>query len=231
MDRGFRPGANVRNGWGQIGLSACILLLPPIIVGAAIHVKLAPREGTGAPHTSVPRIGPSQAAAATAHAVPTAVPALGEPASSAPESGQIAALPQPLVRPVTPEAPPPAAARPSGVPSKPASAASAASALARSEPDPDTFEAGRLLGPVPVRVTVVVAPRESHADDTSPSEQEDASPAAAELPANSQFLPFAEALEPTGTLQRLRRSVRNLVQHHVRHHGDSKGSAARLRHK
>jgi hypothetical protein len=220
MDRSFRRAANVRNGWGQVGLSACILLLPPIIVGAAIHIKLAARDGT--PYASAPRIGLSQAAAATAFTVQAVVPTRGEPAPSPPDPGRVAALPQLLVLPATPAAPPLAAANPTAVPSKPTSAASSAPVLARSGPAPDPVEAGHLLGPVPVRVTVVVAPRESHADDAPPPAQEASSPAA-ELPPTSQFLPSAEALVPTGTLLRLRRYVRN----HARQHGNSKHSAAR----
>ncbi len=49
MDRPIRAAARYRNGWRQIGLSACILLLPPVVVGAAIHSRLATRTDAQPP--------------------------------------------------------------------------------------------------------------------------------------------------------------------------------------
>src|ERR1700733_12592391 len=63
MDRPIRAAVRYRNGWRQIGLSDCIFLLPPVVVGAAIHSKLATRTDAepSAPKQTISLSGPAAA--------------------------------------------------------------------------------------------------------------------------------------------------------------------------
>jgi hypothetical protein len=132
-----RPTAS-RNVWGQIGLSACVLLLPLIVVGTAVYALFpVPKDGT---------------ASNSSLAVVEFRPAGSELPLAASEPGRDAAAPQPA-------APPPAsaAAKPAP-PSKPASPAAAAYSLAGAHSEPAGKDVSRVMGPVPVRVTTVIAP-------------------------------------------------------------------------
>jgi hypothetical protein len=134
-----RPTAS-RNVWGQIGLSACVLLLPPILAGAAVYTMF-PVHQDGSAHNS------SLAAAQF------------QPADSefrqTSGSSRDAAAPQPSAA----AAPPPASA--AGTPAPPSKSASptpSASAPADAHSEPAGKDISRVSGPVPVRVTTIVAP-------------------------------------------------------------------------
>jgi hypothetical protein len=140
MVRTDRPPTASRNVWGQIGLSACVLLLPPIVVGTAVYAMFPIHKDGTASNSSL--------------AVVEFRPAGSELPLAASESSRDAAAPQPAAA-----APPPAsaAAKPAP-PSKPASPAAAAYALAGAHSEPAGKDISRVPGPVPVRVTTVVAP-------------------------------------------------------------------------
>jgi hypothetical protein len=179
-----------RNMWVQIAVSALVVLLPPIGLGAAVYTLLPARDDSG-----VHRV--ATVAAAAVEARPSAFtgsalvpqPASSQPASSQPASAQPAAVaPGPLVtapKPV-PSAPPafslasarqePVAKAPLKEPAgkeagskdanKDGAGKDAANKDSRDAAGKDAAtkdsvsgkDTARLLGPVPVRVTVVVPP-------------------------------------------------------------------------
>ncbi len=63
------------NMWAQIGISACVLLLPPIAVGAAVYVMFPIRDDGAAPPRTV---------------VADIRPAIGAPSPATPTTGSIA---------------------------------------------------------------------------------------------------------------------------------------------
>jgi pyruvate/2-oxoglutarate dehydrogenase complex dihydrolipoamide acyltransferase (E2) component len=138
MVRTDRPPTASRNVWGQIGLSACVLLLPPILVGTAVYAMFpVPKDGT---------------ASSSSLAVVEFRPAGSELLLGASESSRDAAAPQPAAA----AAPPANTAGKPAPPSKPPAAA--AYALAGAHSEPAGKDISRVPGPTPVRVTTVVAP-------------------------------------------------------------------------
>jgi hypothetical protein len=201
--RTARTSEKSRNRWGQIGISACVLLLPPIAIGAAANAMLASRQDTAA-----------RDAAPAAQSIAIAVAA-----ESVPAFERAGALAQPrLPEPVQPQpALPLRAAAKHGAAPAPAPAPggagtySLASAGQESAPRapqapqvPQAPQAGkdmaRLMGPVPVHVTVVVAPNAGHADgtETEPPAGEPLPPPAtpAELPPERPAMPAELPPEP-----------------------------------
>jgi hypothetical protein len=140
MVRTDRPPTASRNVWGQIGLSACVLLLPPILIGTAVYTMLAaPQDGT-ARNSSLAAV--------------EFRPAGSEFRLAASEPGRDAAAPQPAAAvPATPGA----TGKPAP-PSKPASPAPTGYALAGTHSEPAGKDPSRVPGPVPVRVTTIFAP-------------------------------------------------------------------------
>jgi hypothetical protein len=184
--RTARTSEKSRNRWGQIGISACVLLLPPIAIGAAATAMLASRQDIAA-----------RDAAPAAQSIAIAVAAETVPAFE-----RDAALAQPpLPEPVGPQPalPPPAAGKHAATPA-PGGAGTYSLASAGQELAPQTPQApqagkdmARLMGPVPVRVTVVVAPNAGHPDgtQTDPPAGETAPPPPPSTPAGSPPVPPA----------------------------------------
>jgi hypothetical protein len=155
MIRNARARAARRNIWTQIGVSACVLLLPPMALGAAVYSMLPSRDDGAVRHIANPVAEAHAAAAGLRPDAAEAGSGGGEPQSLA------ASTPQPL--PTLPKPAPTASTR-----------ASYSLASARQEQGGKTAakEAGketsreaarekdtaRVLGPVPVHVTVVVPP-------------------------------------------------------------------------
>jgi hypothetical protein len=165
--RTARTSEKSRNRWGQIGISACVLLLPPIAIGAAATAMLVPRQDTAA-----------RDAAPAAQSIAIAVTAETVPAFERDAALAQPPLPEPLQP--GPALPPPAAGKPGAAPAPaPGGAGTYSLASAGQEPAPQAPRApqapqapqagkdmARLMGPVPVHVTVVVAPNAGHAEAT-----------------------------------------------------------------
>jgi hypothetical protein len=175
MFRHPRSAAARRKAWAQIGISALVLLLPPIVLGGAVYALLPGRDDAPAPQ--VPNvIADAHAAATNFHAtgaVSAATPPVAntQPAAVAPPSLPVASKPAPI-----PSAPP-AFSLASSRHEPPAKAATrepagkdAASrdiagkdgaskdAVSKNKDNDTVKDPSRVLGPVPVRVTVVVPP-------------------------------------------------------------------------
>jgi len=130
----MRSNTTQQNIWVQLGVSACALLLPPVALGAAVFSMLPMRdEGAGRPAPG----------AAEAHVT--------TPKSRIEAAWPINADSQSLVE----------ATEPRLATGKPASTSdgrsSASSAVARYEPF-SKKDMARVLGPIPVRVTIVTPP-------------------------------------------------------------------------
>lgn len=205
MVRTPRASDKSRNRCGQIGISAGVLLLPAIILGAAAYAMLPPRGGPAA-HDLPPAVRsvaviaePAPPSRSDAMAAPASAAAL-TPAQPAPDRDKpasrettgrhkdMAQIPQerPIAqeRQILQERPIPqerhgvgqaAAPAPAAKPA-PAPAGAATYALASAGEETvhtDATAAGqdtdkdlaRVMGPVPVRVTVVVAPHAGRDDN------------------------------------------------------------------
>jgi hypothetical protein len=150
MVRTDRPPTASRNVWGQIGLSACVLLLPPILIGTAVYSMLAVHQDGTARNSSLAAVEFRPA---------------GSEFRLASDSSRDAAAPQPAAA-----VPPPAgAAGKPAPPSKSASPAPSAYALADAHSEPAGKDLSRALGPVPVRVTVMVAPNTADVESGQPA--------------------------------------------------------------
>jgi hypothetical protein len=154
MIRNARARAARRNVWTQVGVSACVLLLPPMALGAAVYSMLPARDDSPVRHIANP--------VAAAHEAATDFgPAAEGTRTVRVELQPLAAAPQPR----------PAAAKVAPVPAASAKAPYSL-ASARQEPAGKTAakesgrepaketvkDTARVLGPVPVHVTVVVPP-------------------------------------------------------------------------
>jgi hypothetical protein len=210
MVRTGRPRRTRRRVWSEIGVSAGVLLVPPLLISGAVY-GLLPAHDDGAARgsalaalESLPAdfnsrsaidtgLEPSSALAAWASpdtnalvAAKPATPAATEPAAAA-IAAAVAAKPA-----VTTAANKPTAAKRNAPPAKPAVAAP----TKVTTPEPTTFalasdhselvgkevtRAGA-LGPVPVQVTVVVAPNAAEAEDRQPVSLAAPPPAIAALP-------------------------------------------------
>jgi len=196
-----------RDRWSQIGISACVLLLPPIAIGAAAYAMLPSREEIAAPvlAVSVPDAsapvtsvgaGTKAIASAAAAAAPVQSPA-SEPASPprqmpAPVSTgagtgphkdparvgeqQSRAIEQAGQTPplAAPESPAPGTS--SSPPAAAAASTSGTYALASAAEQPVERDLAQVMGPVPVHVTVLVAPNAAHAGHKRPDATETGPP-------------------------------------------------------
>jgi len=159
MIRNARARAARRNIWTQIGVSACVLLLPPMALGAAVYSMLPSRDDGAVRHVANPVAEAHAAAAGLRPDAAEAGSVGGEPQSLA------ASAPQPL----------PTLAKPAPTASTRASYSLASArqeqggkTAARETGKESSREAARetarekdtarVLGPVPVHVTVVVPP-------------------------------------------------------------------------
>jgi len=195
MVRNARSKARQRNIWAQVGVSAAVLLLPPIALGAAVYAMLPAREEAAVP-PAARAVVESRAAAPlpAAETLPAAAEApqfaAAQPAAAAPQPRMAtAAKPAPAapsfsLASARQEAAGKAAAKDVGT--KDTVTKDAATKDAVSTTGKDT---ARVLGPVPVRVTVVVppsaAPPPATAADSAPTgsiNPEPARVAAAEVP-------------------------------------------------
>lgn len=174
MVRNARSRAKQRNIWAQVGVSAAVLLLPPIALGAAVYAMLPAREEAPAPPAA--RTVVESQAAAPLPANETLPAAAEAPQFAATQPA--AAAPQP--RTVTTAKPAPAATSFSLASARQEAAGKAAAkdvgakdtatkdAVTKDAVTKDTStkdavsttgkDTARVLGPVPVRVTVVVPP-------------------------------------------------------------------------
>ena len=170
------------NRWGQIGISACVLMLPPIALGGAAIAMLTPpneiatRDALPAAKT----IAMSLAAEAVAAFDAAPAQAALTPPATLPQATQPAARngagPMAGQQKVTAQN----AGEQRGAMADPSSGGAGAYSLASAGQDrpvqplqsvqspqpppasPSGKDMARLMGPVPVRVTVVVAPNASH---------------------------------------------------------------------
>jgi hypothetical protein len=188
MTRNARARAARRNIWTQVGVSACVLLLPPMALGAAVYAMLPARDDGAVRPLAANAVVDAHAAAADVRlAAVDTWPARAEPQP-------VAAAPQPA----------PATAKPAPTAKSPYALASAhqeraEKTLAKENGKETVKEAARetakdparVLGPVPVHVTVVVpppaaAPAATANADSTPTgsiSPEPARTAAAEVPA------------------------------------------------
>jgi hypothetical protein len=127
------------NMWAQIGISACVLLLPPIAVGTAVYVMFPMRDDGAAPPRSV---------------VADVRPAIGAPPPATPTTGSIA----PTTGSIAPS---------TGAYSL-ASAHQEPVATQPAVKDSITKDEARVLSPRPVHVTVVVAPPAAGTEGMAP---------------------------------------------------------------
>jgi hypothetical protein len=172
--------------WSEIGVSTGVLLVPPLLVGAAVYGMLPAHEDEPARNSSpaAAEFLPADFASRSAFDISAELP-LAFAAPLSPTTGTAIAAANPLLMPLAtkPAAPPPApaAAKPAAAPvatmpviaaqpdapvakpvavEKAAAAEPATFALASEHSEllgKDMTRAGA-LGPVPVQVTVVVAP-------------------------------------------------------------------------
>ena len=159
MVRNARSRAAQRKIWSQVGVSALVLLLPPIALGAAVYVMLPAREEATAP-SPTSTVMESQAAARLP-ATETSPAAAEAPQFAAAQPA--AASPQP--RTATAAKPAPAtpsfslaSARQEAAGKAAAKDVGAKDAAAKDAVSSTGKDTARVLGPVPVRVTVVVPP-------------------------------------------------------------------------
>jgi hypothetical protein len=176
--------------WGQIGVSACVLLVPPIVIGTAVYAMLPVHGDRAAPSSSLASAPPQpapplalsdgqQLAAETRDGGPGGLgPAVAAPArpaiaaakaatsttrSAAPSTKPALSSKQPGKAPMAA----PAAAVPAALP-----AAAGGMAMAGADPvKPDIVskDVARALGPVPVQVTIMVAPKAAPSDGGQPA--------------------------------------------------------------
>jgi hypothetical protein len=210
MVRTGRPRRTPRRFWSEIGVSAGVLLVPPILIGGAVY-GLLPARDDGVARGSAPVAVESQPADFNSRSAfdsapdepPPAVAALVSPTTNAfgVANPAMAAAPKPV-------APAAVAAKPA-LPAAASKQAAAAKADASAKPaaaskvatEPTTFalasehselvgkEVPRVLGPVPVQVTVVVPPNAGEAEGSEP-----VSPAAP--PSSIAAPPFAPTPAP-----------------------------------
>jgi hypothetical protein len=154
MIRNARARAARRNIWAQVGVSACVLLLPPMALGAAVYSMLPARDESPVRHVANP--------VAEAHEAATDFgPAAEGTRTVSVEPQPLGAAPQP--RPATAKgAPVPAASTRAPYALASARQEPAGKTAAKEsgrEPAKETIkDTARVLGPVPVHVTVVVPP-------------------------------------------------------------------------
>jgi len=171
MIRDTRPGATQRNIWAQLAISACALLLPPMALGAAVYSLLPARED-GIAHAVAGTVEAAQKAAtkfriglAEAWPIrPDTAPATSQPSQTTARPAQNADT---LLTSALPAS---AGQAPAGRPAK---------------------DMARVLGPVPVRVTIVTPTTTANAGrsadvDSAPTGSigaEPSPPAAPDVPA------------------------------------------------
>jgi hypothetical protein len=206
--------------WSEIGVSAGVLLVPPILVGAVVYGLLpAPEEPARNSSPAAADFLPADFASRSAFDISAELP-LAFAAPLSPTTGTAIAAVDPLMTPVTKPAASALAAKPTASPvatkpviaakpdvpvAKPAAVEKAAAA------EPTTFalasehselvgkevtRAGA-LGPVPVQVTVVVAPNVAETETGQPVSLGAASPeSTAALPPAPAAAPAARSTEP-----------------------------------
>jgi hypothetical protein len=227
-------------------MSAGVLLVPPLLIGGAVYGLLPAREDGGARDSalaafeSLPADFNSRAAFDTGLQPPSAVTAWASPDTNAFGTAKPAlpAAPEPVAaaiavavapKPAVPTAAiKPAAAKRDAPPAK-----SAVAAAKVTTPEPTTFalasehselvgrEATRTgaLGPVPVQVTVVVAPNAAETEDRQP-----VSLGAAPPPAIAALPPAPMDAPPAATAARSTEPPR---EHHA---GTQHGTGFHFRH-
>jgi len=128
MVRNPRSKTTQRNIWAQLGVSACALLLPPMALGAAVYSMLPIREESAA--------RPVAGTTAEAYA------AASQPSTAATQPLAAVGKPAPTANTWTSVSQPSARQEPAG----------------KTAAKDSGKDMARVLGPVPVRVTVVVPP-------------------------------------------------------------------------
>jgi hypothetical protein len=174
MVRNARSRARQRNIWAQVGVSAAVLLLPPIALGAAVYAMLPTREEAASP-PATRTVANSQATAQlpAAETLPVAAEApqfaAAQPAAAAPPSRTataakpVATAPSFSLASARQEAAGKAAAKDVGVKNAATKDAATKDGVTKDVGTKDAVsstgkDTARVLGPVPVRVTVVVPP-------------------------------------------------------------------------
>jgi hypothetical protein len=213
-----------RNVWAQVGVSALVLLLPPIALGAAVYAMLPGREAAAvrpaAPAVADARPVVQQPAVETwpleVEAQPSAQPT--QPAAVAPQPRTAAAKPpssfslasarQESTGKAPAKDPAPAAAKDPATRDAPAKDASVTDSGSKDAVSTNGKDTARVLNSVPVRVTVVTAPTAAApppaADVDSPptgSINEPPRIAAAEMPPPALPLVQAPAVQESPTAQ------------------------------
>jgi hypothetical protein len=185
--------------WGQIGVSACVLLVPPLLAGAAVYSML-PVRGDGiapsallvsepAPQAEPPlalsdrqqqttEAGNGRPGGAVRAVAPPARPPVAAAKAATPATRAAAASLRPAALPSKQIAKAPVAAPAAAVPTAPPSASSAGVALAgapvdAANPNITSRDVARALGPVPVQVTIMVAPKAAAADGSQQASHAD----------------------------------------------------------
>jgi hypothetical protein len=174
--------------WGQIGVSACVLLVPPMLIGTAVYAMLpvhsdgvAPFTLASVPPQAEPRLDvsdrqqpPGEASnsgpggSAPAGAAP-ARPAVAAVKAATPTARAAAPSLKPAAHPSKQIARAPVAAPVAAVSATPPPAATGGLGLAAAnadaaKPDIVSKDVARALGPVPVQLTIMVAPKAAPLD-------------------------------------------------------------------
>jgi hypothetical protein len=236
MVRTGRPRRTPRRFWSEIGVSAGVLLVPPILIGGVVY-GLLPAHHDGTTRGSAPVAVESQPADFNSRAAFDS--AFDEPppafAAVVPSATNAFGVANPVPAAPTPVAPAAAAAKPavSAAASKPAAKADTpakpAAAPAKVAAEPTRFalasehsepvgKVPRVLGPVPVQVTVVVAPSVGEMEGGEPvSPVASPSSIAAPPPAPTTAPPAATPGRSTEAPREHRASAPHMARSHFRH--------------
>jgi hypothetical protein len=239
MVRTGRPRRTPRRFWSEIGVSAGVLLVPPILIGGAVY-GLLPAHDDGAARGSAPAALESQPAdfnsrvafdsaldeprPAVAAVVPPATNAFGVANPAVPATPTPVAPAAPAAKPAVPAAAskPAAAAKADTAPAKPAAApvkvAEPTTFSLASEHSEPVGKVPRVLGPVPVQVTVVVAPNAGEGEGgEAVASVAPPSSIAAPPPAPTAAPPAAAPVRSTEAPREHRAGAPHTARSHFRH--------------
>ena len=213
-------------------MSACVLLLPPIAIGVAAYAMLPSRDEVTAQPSTMPVADVGNATSALAVATAPAQPPVDQPSpqgqSPAPFSTGAGTGPRkdPARIGERSSAPPRSAAPTPLPPAPPAPTSAAAVVAAAGIPDTPTVasaseqsaekDLARVMGPVPVHVTVLVAPNAGHAAERPEGTETGVPPSAAVLEESApNSSPRMAGDPPAGG--RAGHAGRHLRKHFARH--------------